>query len=79
MDKENTNEFQAELQQDLDAENRAEEMTPMYPREINVLGDSAKSDLMVVLSFVERWNKQDEERNVAEAAQRLFSICEPQE
>ena len=28
-------------------------------------------DLKIVLDFVERYNKQDEEKDVAEAAQRL--------
>lgn len=30
-----------------------------------------KEDLEIVLEFVERWNKQDKEKNVAESAQRL--------
>lgn len=34
---------------------------------------SCKKDLNTVLDFIERWNKQDEDKNVAEAATRLSS------
>ncbi len=30
-----------------------------------------KTDLRLILDFVERWNKQDKESNVSQAAQRL--------
>jgi hypothetical protein len=34
-----------------------------------------REDLIKVLNFVERWNKQDKEIDVAEAAQRLCVAC----
>ena len=33
--------------------------------------EERKSDLLLILDFVERWNKQDKESNVSQAAQRL--------
>lgn len=33
--------------------------------------DEVKTDLRLILDFVERWNKQDAESNISQAAQRL--------
>ncbi len=42
--------------------------------EISILGSDRKADLALILDFVERWNKQDKESNVSEAASRLSHL-----
>jgi len=44
--------------------------------EISILGSDRQADLALVLDFVERWNKQDEESNVAEASIRLSELLD---
>lgn len=43
-------------------------------KQIYSLPDEFRTDLKLVLDFVERWNKQDAESNVSEAAQRISKV-----
>lgn len=43
----------------------------MTLKQINVWSDEVENAVRTILDFVERWNKQDKEQNVAEAARLL--------
>lgn len=42
-----------------------------FDRQVHWINESAVTDMLLLLEFVERWNKQDKESNVSEAAQRV--------
>lgn len=42
--------------------------------QIYALPEEFQTDLRLVMDFVERWNKQDKESNVSEAAGRIEAI-----
>lgn len=42
--------------------------------QIYALPEEFQADLRLVMDFVERWNKQDKESNVSEAAARIEAI-----
>ena len=44
------------------------EHDPIFQEYLRDIKTILRPSLMIVLDFVERWNKQDEERRVAEAA-----------